>query len=159
MTRNRDVWYHPDAITNILSLSNVKRKYRVTYDSSKENSFLVHTKDKIVIFPESDSGLYAHDMEDRELVMLNTVADNMAKYSKREISGAKKARETYGSMGYPSPEDFRSMVRFNIINNCPVTLQDIEIAEDIWGKDIGALKGKTVREKPIQVKENFIPIP
>jgi len=38
-----DVWYHPDAITNILSLSNVKRKYIVTYDSSKENSFLVHT--------------------------------------------------------------------------------------------------------------------
>ena len=27
------------------------------------------------------------------------------------------------------------------------------------GKDIGALKGKTTRKKPIQVKESFIPIP
>ena len=91
--------------------------------------------------------------------MLNTVEDNMSKNSQREIAGAKKARELYTIVGYPSPDDFKSMVRFNLINNCPVNLEDITIAEDIWGKDIGALKGKTTRKKPIQVKESFIPIP
>jgi hypothetical protein len=83
----------------------------------------------------------------------------MSRYSQRQIAGAKKARELYTIVGYPSPEDFKSMVRFNLINNCPVNLEDITIAEDIWGKDIGALKGKTTRKKPIQVKESFIPIP
>ena len=36
------VWYHPDGIANILSLSKVKEKYRVTFDSDKNNQFIVH---------------------------------------------------------------------------------------------------------------------
>ena len=31
------VWYHPNDIVNILSLINVKKKYRVTFDSNKGN--------------------------------------------------------------------------------------------------------------------------
>ena len=34
-----DVWFHPDAITNILALCNVKKKYRITYGSAKEDAF------------------------------------------------------------------------------------------------------------------------
>jgi len=35
------VWYHPAAIVNIfLSLNNVKKKYRVTFDSELANSFV-----------------------------------------------------------------------------------------------------------------------
>ena len=29
-----------------------------------------------------------------------------------------------------------------MIKNCPVTTEDVNIAEDIWGKDISYLKGK-----------------
>ena len=35
------VWYSPSAITNILSLTNVKKQYRVTYDSD-DSYFVVH---------------------------------------------------------------------------------------------------------------------
>ena len=34
-----DVWFHPDAITNILSLKNVKAKFQVTYDSEGTGAF------------------------------------------------------------------------------------------------------------------------
>jgi hypothetical protein len=37
-----EVWFHPEAITNILSLKNVKKKFRVTYDSNGDGSFIVH---------------------------------------------------------------------------------------------------------------------
>ena len=36
------VWYHPNGIANILSLSKVKEKYRVTFDSDINNQFIVH---------------------------------------------------------------------------------------------------------------------
>ena len=39
------VWYHPTGIANILSLNKVKSKYKVTYDSSDENAFIVYRND------------------------------------------------------------------------------------------------------------------
>ncbi len=36
------VWYHPNAITNILSLGLIENKYRITYDSNKKSKFIVH---------------------------------------------------------------------------------------------------------------------
>ena len=35
------VWYNPEGIANILSLSNVKKKNRVTYDSESNGKFIV----------------------------------------------------------------------------------------------------------------------
>ena len=37
-----------------------------------------------------------------------------------------------------------------MIQNCPVTTRDFGNAEFIWGKDLGSVKGKTVRHKPRQ---------
>jgi len=35
------IWFHPDGIANILSLSCIKCKFRVTYDSHGSNQFIV----------------------------------------------------------------------------------------------------------------------
>jgi len=35
-------WYHSDGIDNILSLNNVKKKYKVTFDSELDDGFIVH---------------------------------------------------------------------------------------------------------------------
>src|SRR5210317_1873698 len=51
------------------------------------------------------------------------------------------------------------MVQHNMINNCPITIEDINIAEKIFGKDIYALKGKTTKQKPISVVTDYISIP
>ena len=39
------MWFHPDRIANILSLSRVKTKYRITFDSDTTNEFIVHKPD------------------------------------------------------------------------------------------------------------------
>jgi hypothetical protein len=48
-------------------------------------------------------------------------------------------------MGCPTVENLKNIIRMNAIRNCPVTIRDVEIAEEIFGPDIGALKGKTTQ--------------
>jgi hypothetical protein len=40
-----EVWYNKAGIANILSLSKVEDKYRITYDSAEEKKFIVHKDD------------------------------------------------------------------------------------------------------------------
>jgi hypothetical protein len=58
------VWYSKDAIANIFSLSNVKEKYPVRYDSGPWNELIVMKPDKNVIFKQSPAGLCYHDTGD-----------------------------------------------------------------------------------------------
>ena len=50
-------------------------------------------------------------------------------------------------------------MRDNMIPNCPITVQDIENAEFIWGPDLGSLKGKTVRGQSPAVRTETHTIP
>ena len=59
----------------------------------------------------------------------------------------------------PTVENFKYILKSNGIKNCPVTIDDVKIAEDIWGKDISYLKGKTTRSRPPVVKSDLIEIP
>ncbi len=53
------VWFDPKAITNIYSLACMADKYRITYDSSVERAFIVHTEYGPLKFVERPDGLYA----------------------------------------------------------------------------------------------------
>jgi hypothetical protein len=41
----------------------------------------------------------------------------------------------------------------------PVTVQDIDVALTIWGKNIAALKVKTTRSKSIPVARDYVKVP
>jgi hypothetical protein len=51
------------------------------------------------------------------------------------------------------------MIQMNAIANDPVTTEDIELAQQIFGQSIRSLKGKTTRRKPIPVAYDYIKIP
>jgi hypothetical protein len=58
-----DLWYDKNAITNILSLSNVIKQYRVTYDSD-DQMFVVHRESANkpnMEFLMQESGLHYYD--------------------------------------------------------------------------------------------------
>jgi len=82
------VWLHPEGIANILSLSNVSKKYRVTYDSGdkEEQGLVVHKEDGSKrVFSPSRKGLYYSDVvHDVGTVMVHTVDSNKSKYSVRQ---------------------------------------------------------------------------
>ena len=64
-------------------------------------------------------------------------------------------------MQYPSIPDYKNMIRYQMIKNCPVTVDDVLAMEEIFGPSVLTLKGKTVRRKSLKVKtdEYFTPPP
>ena len=154
-----EVWYHPDAITNILSLNNVKKKFRVTYDSNENDRFILHKPEKLVYFNCSSNGLYYHDTRSPDFTLVNTVEENKVGFSQRQLEQAKKARKLYHTMGLPSMHDYIELVRNNMLYNCPITVEDIENSFKIYGQSPAALKGKVTRKKPDVVSSDYFEVP
>jgi hypothetical protein len=56
-------------------------------------------------------------------------------------------------------KDFKWVIQSNQIEDCPVTVQYIDVARKFWGKHIAALKGKTTRSKSIPVARDNVKVP
>ena len=163
-----EVWHDPASLFNILSLAKLRQTHRVTFDSAKENAFVVHCEDGTQIrFVMSDEGLYYYDMNvavyHTALVnaehQINTVRRNMAGYSPREIKQAKIARDAMALMRFPSEGDMATMISRGIISNCPITVGDVRAAKEIFGPDMASIKGKTVRRKSPRVQVRYVDVP
>jgi len=152
------VWYCPTAIANILSFANVSSRCWVTYDNRtewKSNDKFVVTKEdgSVQVFGKSDNGLYFYDMAvtEHSAVLVNMVEENKTRYTDAEVTRASNARVLQTSIGRPSTRRFIDIVNNNELRNCPVTKRDIMAAEDIFGPDLGGIKGKTTRRAPRKV--------
>ena len=157
-----EVWYNEKAITNIFSYAEMSDRYRITYDSNKADEFVVHLPNKDVRFTRMGMNLYVFKppkCAQVATVLLNTVEENKKFYTQRQFDRAKRARDLYNALGTPSVNDFKAIIRMNAIANNPVTTDDINMAEKIFGPDIGAIKGKTTRRKPIPVVDDYVEIP
>ena len=94
-----------------------------------------------------------------DIVLETTVEDKIYKYTVREYSNAKNARELQNIIGRPSTQDLIKYVERNLILNCPVTRQDILRTDNIFGHNIGSLKGNTIRTAQKHIEINIQDIP
>ena len=76
-----------------------------------------------------------------------TVKENRKGFTSRQFVDAKRARNLYHMLGALSVNNFKKILRQNLIKNCPVTIEHINIAEKIFGPDIATQKGKSTRPK------------
>jgi hypothetical protein len=154
------LWYHPDGIVNVLLLAKVKNKYKVTYSSSEDNKFIVHKPNgQQLEFMQSSSRLYYFDTHNVSTMLVNTVADNKSKYTNADYLPASLARKLQMTIGRPSTSDFINIVEKNLLPKCPINWRDIMIAEDIFGPNVGSLKGKTTRSVPNKIRPGLVDIP
>ena len=145
---NGTVWYHPDGIANILSLSRVSKMPGMKVDySQQEQKFTLTKPDGNMREFVLTKGLYVSKMT-KGVVMVSTVADNKRKYTVADYTRATVARKLQIIMGRPSTKELLRLVDGKLLANCPVTRLDIMAAEDIFGPDVGSLYGKTVRRAP-----------
>jgi hypothetical protein len=159
---NKTVWFSTRAITNIIALRNLIDQYRVTYDSD-DFIFVVHRESESkpnMEFKMHKSGLnYYYPRKEHHPTFVNTASENKTGFAKRQINCAEIARNLYKTLSYPSMKDLKWVIRSNQIKYCPVKIQDIYVATNIWGKNIAALKGKTTRSKTHPVARDYVKLP
>ena len=159
-----NIWFHPDGIAKILSLSHLKPKFILTYDSHGSHQFIVQNSNGAEkAFKQSAQRLFYIDMHLQKVMLFNIVGilqlgDNQYKYSSHDYSKATLACKIQRTIVRPSTKQFISIVSENLLLNCPIDTNDILAAENIFGPDIGALKGKTTQKKPkyLSLKRSII---
>jgi hypothetical protein len=85
-------------------LKNMKKQYRVMYDSSEE-TFLVHCKAAglpNLLLKEHTNGLHFFDPRQANFAFIETVELNMQLFSKWQVVCMDKACSLYASLGFPS---------------------------------------------------------
>ena len=142
-------------------------------DSAIDNAFYVHvSKDKKVRFGRDEAYVYTHvptklgkkkndatKTTPESGCFVQSVEENKLFYTPREVNRAKRARELLIATGSPSTADLKVAIATNAIANNPVVTEDIALAENIFGKDVGTLKGKTVKSKSPPKVSRHIAIP
>ena len=148
-----EVWFNPESIANILSLSHVRQVCRVTMDTSIAPSMIVHRVDgSQLIFREHVCGLFVLDLSNNasnaavsDYSMLSTVSENKKMFNPRNVMKADAARRLYRLLCRPSKAEFLKLLGCGSLLNCPVTAADASRATTIYGPDGATLKGKTTR--------------
>jgi hypothetical protein len=151
------VWYDGTAIANIFGLSELKKKHRVTYDSEKEDAFIVHMNNNTLKFECNPEGLYTYKVSDEYLKklshLINTVKENRVGYTQRQFEQAKRAQELYHILETPTIESFKALIKMNAIKNCPVMTEDVNNTKKIFGANMSSLRGKLTRRKSTLVRD------
>jgi len=138
-----EVWYHEDAITNILSLKNVRTKFHLTYVSYPESVFTVHKPDGSVNeFRMHQDGLHYFDTKSRSSVSISPVS---AEVDASSIL-VKSAMELQVDLGEPSLHHLKATVPVKPILNLPISTADINRVERDSGPSLPILRGKSVRQ-------------
>jgi hypothetical protein len=154
-------YYYPKGVANILSLAMVAETKRVVMDSAIDNAIYVFNEDgSYVRFAKTPNGMYCIDIasdNNNHVVMAHqTEKGESAHFSAIDCRRAAKVRELQEVLACPSDIDLANAVEHNVICNNPFTRRDICIAKKIFGPDIPAMKGKTVKRKSKMPREDDI---
>ena len=155
------MFYHPDAIANIISLKDIIARYRVTMDSEASNSIVVHTPDSDLTSLSTRGGLYYVDMNNLEnhkskpnvtmyssnISLLNIASENKKYFTTKEIEKADNAR-----IGWPRDSEFKHFINEGEIINCVPTTDDINRGLAIYGPLKAIVQGKMTRRRPQHVE-------
>ena len=130
------VYYSEKTAANILSYAvMVDSENNISYHQPSDSFTLTSKGDKetFVFRGKNAAGcggrFYCCGMGDKEndRVLVETVAENMKVYTKREISGATIARDMLGKMGYPPISEAISIIGSG--KNFDITAHDFAVAD------------------------------
>ena len=133
-------------------------------DTNKTNSIVLHRNDgSLIHFTPCSKGLYRYALQHKESLnkfwsMISTVAENAKQFTKRQYRNAILARRVQNIIMRPGNREFMD-ISINHIRNCPINKQHIQMAESIFGPNLGSLKGKTTYHAPPHVVGHITPVP
>ena len=116
-------------------------------DNSKELLITVDYQDKVYKFKECQDGLYYYDTVAYNYIsyatdksnapttdysFLSTVYDNKSYFIRNEIEGSNHAIKVQQIIGCTSNSNFNYIIKKKLINNCNVTINDINHSKLIY---------------------------
>lgn len=63
------------------------------------------------------------------------------------------------AIGSPTTKDLKSMLKMNLIKDSEIKSEDVNLAEKVFGPDVGTLKGKTTQTTSPPIKSQVIKMP
>ena len=99
------------------------------------------------------------EIEAAESHLVDTVKENRKGYTQVQYDGAVKAWSLYHELGAPTLDNFKGFVKMGGVQNCPIRIEDIIFAQNIFGTDMVTLKGKSLWRKPKPVLDDWIELP
>ena len=90
---------------------------------------------------------------------LKTVGESNRIFRESQYKLELEARNIYQMAGASTLGNLKMMTRQNIIQNLPVTVEDIEIEQKIFGPEVYTLKLRTTIQRPKVVVDDFIGMP
>ena len=107
----------------------------------------------------TNSTHHQHTNINKPTNFLQSVNSNREFFTRAEIEGADKSRQIQQQIGWPSTPAFKKILEKNLLLNCPITVEDVQRAEYIYGPAVPLIKGTMTRALPPKYKVKRINIP
>jgi hypothetical protein len=151
-------------VVNILSFHLVAKHYDVWYDSTVADEFHVEILGgQLVRFAPTAKGLYVctgpRQEDSTGWAFINLVDNRKQEYTRRQYRDAVQARRIQNIIMFPKTHSYGKIVESNMLPNCPISKEDIAVAEQLFGPNVGALKGKTVYQAGVPVHGRIEGVP
>jgi hypothetical protein len=157
--------YSPDCRGNILSFAVTRdRCFDIRYEKTPDKHYVQMVENGPVYVFKRWENIYVHDTNSEESIIesmpifASSVAENAAKYTKREVKAAAEARELMRKLGDPSAASIAESLKMGRIANTNLTADDVWRSIDIWGRTSQSIKGKTTSHQAPTVKIQRVPV-
>ena len=133
-------------------------------NTQQANAILMHHHDgSVTKFTPSEHGLYKHALSNNKSIVgfwlcSQTVTERQDHYTQRDIQAANQARRFQNIIMLPCNRELMDVSIEHLVN-CPITRRAIRVAQDIYGPNLGSLKGKTVWWTLPHLPSSVDPIP
>jgi hypothetical protein len=78
-------------------------------------------------------------------LMVTTMTEQARQYTRQDLKRVQNARQMQHNIMHPSdPQLGKSVLQY--LTNCPITKGGVAVAADIFGPNLGHLKGKTIHQ-------------
>ena len=135
-----DVWCHPDAVTNILSFSLVKDLCHIACNNECKDAFIVHKPSgEQVRSINCGQGSCHMDPTLIGTTLINAAREMIGHFTPQQCTRAMTAHDLSCTLWFSLVCDMKVGMQTGI-DDCPVTIQDINVAKTFFGKDICLLQ-------------------
>ena len=173
-----EFWLNTSGIANLLSVPTIENSgCKVQYNTGK--NWEVYTPSGYILTFYLDTGVCngmpylnmdhikdlirvakQQEMDQVGIVMIETVRKNYEGFTKEQVRRATGARDALAMMAHPRAERVNQVVSStSAVRNWPFTSKDLTNGDLIFGPDRGAMRGKTVRQRPGRVRPQLVSIP